>query len=319
MRMHQLAQDDLSNRLAGPGVLLRIGPFVARLGTRLTELHQPIQTLYHHYELAEEGGIVDFEVRVDPHIALRRPRTRMAKFLIDREPAFAQFDRRLALPMMEWALNWCLFTRPQQFFILHSAVVEKNGRALLLPGQPGSGKSTLCAALMLRGWRLLSDEVAMMYPGTRDIHAAPLPVGLKDASIGVIQGFDPSATLGPATPGTRKGTVAHVQPPLSSIERVNETARAAWVVFPAWSPDASPSLEQASKAESLLRLADDAFNFSILGEPAFETLADLIDTCGCYDLSYSDLDDAIELLDDLADRGEPVASVASDEQTGVTP
>jgi predicted ATPase len=30
---------------------------------------------------------------------------------------------------------------------------------VILPAPPGSGKSTLCAALVTRGWRLLSDEL----------------------------------------------------------------------------------------------------------------------------------------------------------------
>jgi predicted ATPase len=33
-------------------------------------------------------------------------------------------------------------------------VVERDGHALILPAMPGSGKSTLTAALVQRGWRL---------------------------------------------------------------------------------------------------------------------------------------------------------------------
>ena len=308
MRMTDLPATDLADRLRRRGVIVRIGPFVVRLGTTFRELVEPVHLLYRHYELVDEGGIVDFDVRVEPAWSVRRPLTRLGKFLIDGEPAFAPFPRAIALPMMEWALNWCLFTRPQQYLILHAAVVEKHGRALLLPGRPGSGKSTLCAALVLRGWRLLSDEVAMMRPGTLDLIAAPLPVGLKDASIDVIRQFDASAVLGPSTPGTRKGTVAHMQPPEASISRVHETARPAWIAFPAWSPDAQRACEPTSKARTTMRLADDAVNFSILGTPAFHTLAELVDSCACFDLRYSDLDDAIALLDRLAEGDDVDAS-----------
>jgi hypothetical protein len=43
-------------------------------------------------------------------------------------------------------------------------VLERGGRALLLPAPSGSGKSTLCAGLAFNGWRLLSDELALLDP-----------------------------------------------------------------------------------------------------------------------------------------------------------
>lgn len=64
--------------------------------------------------------------------------------------------------MFEWGLNWVVAQNAHQFLVIHAAVVERHGRALIFPGAPGSGKSTLCAALLSRGWRLLSDEMALI-------------------------------------------------------------------------------------------------------------------------------------------------------------
>lgn len=36
----------------------------------------------------------------------------------------------------------------------------------MLVGTTGAGKSTLCAALCADGWRLLSDEMALIEPDT---------------------------------------------------------------------------------------------------------------------------------------------------------
>jgi len=71
--------------------------------------------------------------------------------------------------------------------MLHAAVLEKNGRAVVLPGDPGAGKSTLTAALMLSGWRLLSDEITLVDRDDGLLVGLARPVSLKNASIDVIQ------------------------------------------------------------------------------------------------------------------------------------
>lgn len=312
MKLKDLPAKDLADRLRAEGILLRTGPFTLRLGTSLPELAESIQMLYADHQLEIEGGIVDFEVRVEPMSRFRRSANSKARFIIDGLRMFEPFERRIALPMLEWAVNWCTFTRPHQFFMLHSAVVERNGHAIILPGPPGAGKSTLCAAMMFRGWRLLSDELAVMRPGTIDLIPIPRPIGLKEESIGVIRRFEPGAVLGPSSPGTRKGTVAHVKPPADSVRRAEEKAIPRWIIFPSYQAGEPATLTPASKAQTLLWLADDAFNFSILGTIAFETLADLIDRCDCYELRYGNLDEAIELLNDMkvkitCETGVPVA------------
>jgi hypothetical protein len=43
-----------------------------------------------------------------------------------------------------------------------AVVVERGGRALALSGAPGSGKSTVAAHLVARGWKLVTDDVAFI-------------------------------------------------------------------------------------------------------------------------------------------------------------
>jgi hypothetical protein len=51
-----------------------------------------------------------------------------------------------------------------------------------------------------------------------------------------------------------------------------------------------------SRAEALLRLADQAFNYSLLGTVGFQTLADVVDGCTCFDVRYGDLDAALDCV-----------------------
>jgi HprK-related kinase A len=196
--------------------------------------------------------------------------------------------------------NWCVATRSDRFLLVHSAVVEKGGGALLLPAPPGSGKSTLCAALVCRGWRLLSDELAILRPNGL-LAPIPRPVSLKNASIDVIRQFAPDAVIGGTAHETIKGTVSYLRPPSDSVERQSELARPAWVVFPKYEAGSTLRFTLHSKARTLVFLAHNSFNYHVHGAGGFELLADVLEDCECYDLKYGSLDEALRCVEALAD------------------
>ena len=206
------------------------------------------------------------------------------------------------MPLLEWTLNLCVFHQPSIHLLVHAAVVERDGFAAILPGGAGAGKSTLCAALIYRGWRLLSDEVAVIRLSDGQVLPAPRPVSLKEDSIETLQRFAPEAMLGPVWPKTAKGRLGHLIPPKESVLRMDEAAAPAWVVFPSFQTLAGTALNAVPKAQALIECADHAFNYSLHGRQGFETLASLIDACGCYELIYSNLDEGVAELDRLAGR-----------------
>jgi hypothetical protein len=53
---------------------------------------------------------------------------------------------------------------------LDAVVVERNGRALALCGGPGSGKSTVAAHLLARGWKLVTDDSAFVDEARAKVH-----------------------------------------------------------------------------------------------------------------------------------------------------
>jgi HprK-related kinase A len=203
---------------------------------------------------------------------------------------------------MEWGINLVLAMRYQCFLMLHAAVLERNGRALVMPAAPGHGKTTLCAALAHRGWRLLSDEFGLLRAGTSDLLPVPRPMPLKNDAIDVLKAFEPSIVLGPVIPGTRKGTVAHLRPPSDSIARAGESAVARWIVFPRWSQSAKLSMQPVSRGEAFMRLATNAFNYEMRGETGFRAVCDLVATTSAMTLAYSDLGEVTQVLTDMADQ-----------------
>ncbi len=306
MNVSDLTFAQFADRLANGGVTIRSGPFVSRISTSLPELAEPLYLLYADFPV-ENQGIIDFHVHLRPVPGLVGRARRQVEFLFDGGRPFRLFPRRMALPMLEWGLNWCIYRHAHQFLILHAAVVERNGRALLLPGLPGTGKSTLCAALVSRGWRLLSDELTLIRPQDGRLLPVARAISLKNESIEVIRRFAPDAVFGPEVRDTHKGTVAHIRPPTDSVRRAHEPTAPAWIVFPTFETGGQTQLTPLAKARGFLRVANDSLNYPMLGEAGFRMVCNLIDTCACYEFIYSSIDEAVTLLGDLREP-EPLST-----------
>ena len=302
MKIGELSRGDLGERLAGTGIRLRIGPFSTHLQTSLPRMVASLQLLYSEFPLEDCEGVADFHARLTRPWGSRRWWRPQVFFHVDGNNLFEPFPLALAPPLFEWGLNWCISTRAHQFLILHSAVVERDGRAILLPAHPGSGKSTLCAALVHRGYRLLSDEHVLLRPEDGLVVPVPRPIALKNDSIALIRELAPELTLGPPYDDVRKGIVTHVRPPPDSVARASETALPGAVVFPRFEALSPTRLEPADKAEAMMELVDNSVNYGLWGSRGFETLANLIDATPCYFLEHSGLDKALDALEGIEAR-----------------
>lgn len=300
MNLSDLSERELQGRLQGTGLLLRCGPFTFRICSSIDSVRQGLQLLYADYPLGADGGFVDFTVLLEGSTGLRRWWHSQVNFCFNGGYPFVPLPLAHAFPLLEWAMNWCISTQVNHLLTLHAAVIEREGGAVIMAAPPGSGKSTLCAGLVYRGWRLLSDELALI--SLSDLSIAPLgrPISLKNQSIDVIRSFAPTAVLNRATHDTSKGTVTHVKVPTEQVRRLSEHAPARWVIFPKYVPEAAAQLTPRSKASSMLELARNSFNYMVLGLSGFEALTEVIDGCDCYDFSYSQLDDAVAVFDELA-------------------
>jgi HprK-related kinase A len=287
--------------LGSTGLRLRTGPVVTQIRSALPAVQAGIALHYANHPVLGDEAFADFHVSVDRPSGLRRWVKPQVLFSFDGDSPFTPLPGDQGLPMLEWGLNWCVSAHCNQFLTIHAAVVERGGRALVLPAPPGSGKSTLCAGLTFSGWRLLSDELALLEPRSGLLHGLARPVSLKNASIDVIRAFAPQALLGPTVHETTKGSVAHVQPPRDSVLQVDRPALPGWVVLPRYVAGAPARLEALPRAEAFMQLVDNAFNYHVYGGRGFEVLAGLIDRCDCYRFTYSRLREAVAVFAALAD------------------
>jgi len=299
VKLGALSLDQVRSQLRHASVRLRVGPFAIAVSADDPDFAATLHFLYQDFPLLKDEEPAEFRIRVDYPHGLRRWWRRQVRFFLDDTEPFEPFPSNLAMPFFEWGLNWCIYEHAHEFLIVHAAVVERNGRALVLPAEPGSGKSTLCAALVLEGWRLLSDEFALIAAPDGRVLSIPRPIGLKERSIGIIRALSDTAELGPTFVDTRKGDVAHLRPPGGSVRSASESAMVGWIVFPSYLAGAENRLEPLSKAAGFAKASDDCFNYELLGATGFEFLASVIDNCECFDLTFSNLRAAIDLIDSI--------------------
>jgi HprK-related kinase A len=299
----ELGEDKFRQKLVGDGLGVRIGPFDAHITADAEMLFEPLYKFYRDYPLLLGPRVFSFHAGLHERRSLL-PYKRLVRFSVDGRVPHEDLPAEQAFAVLEWGMNLVIAMRAQCFAMMHSAVVERHGKAMLLPAVPGDGKTTLCAGMVNRGWRLLSDEFGLIRPETNKVVPIPRPMPLKNESIEVIKAFAPNAEFGPFIPNTRKGDVAHVKPTRDSIAKAGDDAKAAWIVFPRWVENASLSLQEMSGAEGFILLASNSFNYELLGESGFNTVKHLVSGSRCFRLVYSNLEEAVARLTELADEDE---------------
>ena len=297
MNLATLPRSELARRLATGGLALSCGPFVVRIATMIEPIAQELGSLYGNHPLVDNDAFADIRIRL---IQQRSLAGRQVVFDFDGERPFEPLPLAHAWPCFEWAFNWSIATSADFYLVLHAAVLERGGHALIMPGPPGSGKSTLCAALTARGWRLLSDELTILDMDTGDIVPIPRPISLKNQSIQIIRSYIPDAVLSRTVHYTAKGSVAHLKPRAGDVARAGDRARPGYIVFPKYVAGGAFRFEPHSRADTVLELGNNSFNYENQGRRGFERVADLVEASECYDCEYGILDDALAALEQMA-------------------
>ncbi|MEM1155698.1 MAG: HprK-related kinase A [Pseudomonadota bacterium] len=297
-RLKDLSDAELWLRMKGTGLRLHVGPYIYCIQSPDSLIHGGLRTLYAHFPVAENDTFADYHIELRPSSRLQQLRGKIDFFSDERLP-FDRIDNKHAYAFLEWGMNWCVSVNANEYLKLHSAVVSKDENVLILPGLPGAGKSTLCAAMALSGWRVLSDEHALVRLDKPEVVPICRPISLKNESISVIAAFSSEVVMGPHTRDTHKGDVVHVKADLHPDSHDFSSLPAKLMVFPQFEPGSETVLTPRSRAESFMFAAHHSFNYGLLGQAGFRAMETLIDALECFDLKYSDLDEAIHLLSDL--------------------
>ena len=185
---------------------------------------------------------------------------------------------------------------PEYAVMVHAGGVARGRLACVLPADPESGKTTLTTGLVRAGYSYLTDEAVSFDWATAEIEPFPKPLSIDPGS----QFLFPE--LRPRIRSARE-TSAQWQVPPASIrhDAAGGRCQAALVVFPRYDEDASTSLVPMTRAEGLIELAKNTFQFRERPRPALELLARVVRDVDCYRLHVGDLDTACAVVGELMD------------------
>ena len=280
-------------------VQYQIGEISVAVRCPYQEVLNDVRALYCGCPTGSENRdkVVGIEVRETGRSWLGRSSCRVFG---DGQPFGPEVHRRQILPFVEWGINARLVAKRRDLLLVHAATLAYRGRGAIFAADSGSGKSTLAMALLARGWRYLSDEVALINPDTLEVHPFPKALCLKSGA------FELARQLGLRFAGGRyyvtgaKGPVGYVNPREVGRHSIVPPTSIRLVVLPKYTPGCGPRLRRISGAQGAFALARHAMNRSAFGNRALEIIAGVVHKAECFVLESGPLDATCALLERLA-------------------
>jgi hypothetical protein len=164
------------------------------------------------------------------------------------------------LAVAVWGIHAAIPQTLKDFLFLHSGAVARDGAGLLLPAPMDSGKSTLVLALLSSGFQYLSDELGVLDPVTGKAYPFPKRIGMDAAGLSYFPGLEEAMVDRRVPPIILSQRYVQPQDVGSSVA---EPAEIRYVVFPSPVWDGTPQLAPISKAETVQRMASNAFNLNV--------------------------------------------------------
>jgi hypothetical protein len=202
-----------------------------------------------------------------------------------------------AVPMIKASLIERALEDGADFCALHAGAVRRGAHGILLPGESGSGKSVLTAALVSEGFELLSDDTVVLSRPSLAMRSLPFGICIKEDAWQPLAGRFPALRKLSVHDRPDGKRVRYLSVPERAVGVTAPPVSVSTVVFPRYDSEAATVLAPLDKNETLRRLMS---GFQPMGPGLsaadVEHLLLWIENKSCYEFSISSLDDAVDLM-----------------------
>ena len=209
---------------------------------------------------------------------------------VGRAPRLSQMAPIVKAALWQSAINAHDF-----LFYFHAGVVGTGAGCVLLPAAAGSGKSSLTAALVHRGFRYFSDEVALIEPFTFYVSPMPLAMCIKSTGWDLIARYYPEILSLPVHVRSDGKVLHYLPPPADAAAQIPMPVR--HIIFPRYEQDVPTRLERVKRSETLGRLMGECLALrQRLDHENVRQIVGWIAGIECYELTFSSLETAAQLV-----------------------
>jgi len=172
--------------------------------------------------------------------------------------------------------------------LLHAAALARDGKALILAGKSGAGKTTLATWLTCHGFDYVSDELLCVDTQAMSLTGFGRPLHIKElgqALFAEVIARDGGSAVMESPIGV------HLSPARLGA-RVESSARPCALVLPSYGAAARFDLRPLSKAQAVAQLMGCLVNAREQPQHGLPAVLDLVQTVPVFAMSYSDVDQA---------------------------
>ncbi|MBI4603109.1 MAG: hypothetical protein HY721_14215 [Planctomycetes bacterium] len=207
---------------------------------------------------------------------------------LDGAPAFEARELGSLLHELDNRLTVALELALPGLYFVHAAALAEGGRATLLVGDSGAGKSTTAYALAASGMDYLSDELAPIDPAAGLVLPYPRAICLKR---------DPPPPLALPRCRLRTERSLHVRPADLGCRVLENGVPVARILFVRYSPEhRAPVLRRLSPGEAALRLYRGALNQLSRPSAGLDDTLRLVEGAECLELLAAGIEETVRAI-----------------------
>jgi hypothetical protein len=180
----------------------------------------------------------------------------------------------------------------------HGSTITDGQSSILIVGNSGKGKSTLCALLATQGFDLLADDVSPMLLGDKHIYYNPSAISIKQGAFDLLSSVVPNfETLPHILFNKTKGPIKYI--PCSKPKKNHYPCHT--IVLVNYQSNTDTRLESASIKTVLEMLIPDSWLFP--NATHAKQFLDWLQSVNMYSLTYSDTDSVTKTMTRLFKEG----------------
>lgn len=209
-------------------------------------------------------------------------------------------DNRSHIPVyLEWAVTCAMLKRHlNHYYQIHSGGVVKEGRAVIFAGTSGTGKTTLSLALLLKGFKILSDDVNLIDHDLMTIIPYPRNLILKEGTEDLLPGI--ARFKNSASPYFRREKkIWYLDPSSIGDKWETEGVKLGQVIILERTNSRQTDIAPMGKVESVMAFMKNVMNIDQFGEKGIRFLVELLSNVPVYRLSGNNLRKALGIVTGL--------------------